>query len=181
MRNNGYNNGERRNNNNRKGGYNNRKNNPFNNAERQQREQKRQEILERQNAELAVINEVMSYLNACVEENNSRITVKDILAYLEENGFNREDTAVKSIGQYNYILLDLAKAVMNPHIDDARVELRVQYIEERLLTAFNRSYHEYILNLFTYYNSLANVHDAENADEEELVEIDYEETDEEVK
>ena len=155
MKNNGYKNGERRNNN-RKGGY--RKNNPFSEAERQQREQKRQEILERQNTELEVINEVMCYLNDCVDKNNNKVTVKDILSMLESAGYSRDDIAVKSIGQYNYILLDLAKEVMNKYIDDDRVELRSRYIKERLLSAFNKHYHEYILNLFNFYTSLSNTH-----------------------
>jgi hypothetical protein len=72
--------------------------------------------------------------------------MKEIIDNLNNNGFNQADT--KAISQINYILIDLANAQRNKYITPDRVDIRVNYIKERLITSYRRELHDRINEIF---------------------------------
>lgn len=149
------------NNGNTKKNFNNRKNGNFNNRNNKNNSQnaKKQEILEKQNTNLDMIEAAAEYLdntiaNTELSDANTivKITMKEILNYLiNDKGFAQEDT--KTISQFNYILMDLANAQRSGYITGNRINIRILYIQERLKTSFKKELHARIDKIMeTYYH-----------------------------
>lgn len=147
-------------NNNRKN-FNNRKNGNFNknNRNNSQNNVKRQEVLDRQNKSLDMIEAVAGYLDSIIANTGmadtntiQKITMKDILNYLTtEKGFAQDDT--KTVSQINYTLMDLANAQRSGYITGNRINIRILYIQERMKTSFRKELYTRIDKIMeSYYN-----------------------------
>lgn len=89
---------------------------------------------------LDIIEVIAKYLDENIVEANHageylKTTTIDILNMLAAKGYNADRT--KPIVQHNYILIDLANAQINKFITGYRVNVRVEYAIERLLTSFH--------------------------------------------
>ena len=149
------------NNGNNKKNFNNRKNGNFNKNNNRNNSQnvKKQEILEKQNKNLDMIEAAAEYLNNMIANTElsdantlAKITMKEILNYLiNDKGFAQEDT--KTVSQFNYILMDLANAQRSGYISRNRIKIRILYIQERLKTSFKKELHTRIDKIMeTYYH-----------------------------
>lgn len=149
------------NNGNNKKNFNNRKNGNFNKNNNRNNSQnvKKQEILEKQNKNLDMIEAAAEYLNNMIANTElsdantlTKITMKEILNYLiNDKGFAQEDT--KTVSQFNYILMDLANAQRSGYITGNRINIRILYVQERLKTSFKKELHARIDKIMeTYYH-----------------------------
>ena len=168
-----YNNGNnnRKFNNNRN---NNRNGNNFNNRNNRNNSQniKKQEIIEKQNKSLDMIESAAEFLDNAIASTSladsntfQKLTMKEILTYLiNDKGFAQDDT--KTVSQYNYILMDLANAQRSGYISGNRINIRILYIQERLKTSFKKELHSRVDKIMETYANLFmwNEEDKEESD-----------------
>lgn len=123
---------------------NNRRNNGSNNRRVDpEREARMQEAFDRKKQDLIIIDLVCGYLDGRVNEvfnirynggdvmpKEYEMNTKDIIAYLEKEGINIEDT--KRVSQFTSIISDLAKAQLDNRLDDVSIFIRSIYVQERI-------------------------------------------------
>jgi hypothetical protein len=120
-----------------------------NNKSREENKNERiQELISIQEKNLNGIEIVVDYLDNIIDsaDKNTKPSMKEIIDNLNNNGFNQADT--KAISQINYILIDLANAQRNKYITPDRVDIRVNYIKERLITSYRRELYDRINEIF---------------------------------
>lgn len=88
---------------------------------------------------LAIIEAICKYLDENITSAEyageyRKATTIDILNMLAVKGYNAEST--KPIMQHNYILIDLGNAQINKFVTGYKINIRVEYAIERLLTSF---------------------------------------------
>ena len=109
--------------------------------------------IDRQKKNLVMIEEISSYLNDFLSTKSYKVTMKEILSYLN-NEKNHSVDETKIVSQLNYLLMDLANARKNKNITGHRINIRIMYIEERLKTAYKQELHEIIDKIMSTYKEL---------------------------
>lgn len=131
-------------------------------------------ILDAQQQTLDVIDEAVSFLNNILLTDASRkVTMRDIVSHLIKNGYIINEA--KAVAQYNYLILDLAKARKNKYITAEQINLRIAYIQDRLKSTFRAELHDQILEMIrtnsmlfawnTNYINLQTKHESESSNE----------------
>ena len=142
----GYNNNG--NGNNRRFNNNRRRNNNDNASPSVDYKAKKAELIKKQTANLDMIDKVSGFLDGLVKDtkDDTRITMKQIIDFLNENGYDKDST--KTISQYNYLLMDLANAQICNYISGNRLNIRILYIQERLKSSYKKELTDAIETLF---------------------------------
>lgn len=104
------------------------------------------DLINKQTKNLDVLDKVIEFLDEFVDSDKDKVSMTDLLNYLNDNNCNAENT--KAIAQFNYMLLELANAQHNDYIKADRVNIRVQYIKERFITTYRRELYDRIDSMF---------------------------------
>jgi hypothetical protein len=124
--------------------YNNNRNNTPKTYDSQ--EDRIKDLINKQTKNLDVLDKVIEFLDEFVDSDKDKVSMAELLNYLNDNNCNAENT--KAIAQFNYMLLELANAQHNDYIKADRVNIRVQYIKERFITTYRRELYDRIDNMF---------------------------------
>lgn len=137
----------------------------FGRKPKEEYEAKKAEQIARQTKNLDAIDATCDFLDTWLRsEGSNRITMKDILNYLNnDKGFTTDDT--KAISQYTYLLMELANARANRYISGDRTNIRIIYIEERFKTSFKKELHERATDIVKKYTTLFKWDDKANAED----------------
>lgn len=121
---------------------------------KEEMEAERVRILECQRISLDILNLIAYHLENFLNDSKQyKLNMTTLLQYLVgDKHYTPEQT--KIISQHNYLFLDLANAKKNSSISQDRITLRVNYIEERLKTAYRKELHDRIDELMETHNIL---------------------------
>ncbi len=132
-------------------------------------------ILDAQQQSLDVIDDAASFLDNLLKTDSShKVTMRDIVSHLIKNGYIINEA--KAAAQYNYLMLDLAKARKNKYITVEQINLRIAYIQDRLKSTFRPELHDRILEmiktndtLFAWNASYIKIQNKRDSDSNEVV------------
>ena len=136
---------------NRRGNFNKRRNN--NHPQDADKAARIADLIEKQTKNLNMIEASVKFLDEFIKNGQeNKISMKEVIDNLSNNGFTQDET--KIISQFNYLLIDLANAQKSSFISSEpnRIGIRVEYIHERFRTSYRKELYSIIDEMMSKYD-----------------------------